>query len=100
MGIKVKLTEGDFHSHLKARMMQRGITKEEIEKTLTEGWEANDVKIGTVGKVFVFPYNNYWEGKFYEEKEVSVYYKYIRDSLVLLTVKAKYGKEFSKRRMI
>jgi len=46
----------------------------------------------------VLPYNNVWEGKFFDEKEVSVYYKLINDNIVLLTVKAKYGKEFPKKR--
>ena len=33
-----------------------------------------------------------WEGKLFEEKEVSVYYKVINDTMVLLTAKARYGK--------
>jgi len=96
MRIKTKLNDDDFHPHIKTRMLQRGITKEEIEKTLTEGWDADDAKPGTYGKVFVFPYNNRWEGEFFEEKEVRVYYKFIDNSFVLLTTKARYGK-FSKR---
>jgi len=43
-------------------MMQRGITIDEIETALNEGWEAIDAKEGTEGKVFVFPFNDYWEG--------------------------------------
>ena len=38
-------------------MLQRGITKEEIEKTLVRGWNTDDAKSRTFGKVFVFPYN-------------------------------------------
>ena len=75
-------------------MSQRGITQEEIERTLNEGWEATDAKPGTLGKVMVFPYGAEWEGQFYEEKEVSVYYKSVGEHLVLLTVKARYGKDF------
>ena len=33
-----------------------------------------------------------WEGEFFEEKEVTVYYKIKSDKLILLTVKARYGK--------
>ena len=51
-------------------------------------------KPGTIGKVFVFQYNEMWEGKFFEEKEVSVYYKMVNDTMMLLTVKARYGKGF------
>ena len=32
----------------------------------------------------------------YDEKEVSVYYKLINDDIMLLTVKARYGKDFSR----
>ena len=34
MGKEVKLSEADIHPHLRARMLQRGVTKEEIEETL------------------------------------------------------------------
>ena len=95
MKIKRELKEDDFHSHIKARMLQRGITKEEVEKTLAKGQATKDAKPGTFGKALVFPYNNEWEGKFFEEKEVRVYYKLINDNFVLLTVKGRYGK-FSK----
>jgi hypothetical protein len=40
----------------------------------------------------VFPYNAEWEGHFYEQKEVTVYYKVIGGHVIPLTVKARYGK--------
>lgn len=92
----IKVLDTDLHPHLKARMLQRGITKEEIETVLNNGWDATDTKPGTIGKVFVFQYNEMWEGKFFEEKEVSVYYKMVNDTMMLLTVKARYGKGFLK----
>ena len=73
--IKTRLDDYDLHPHLRARMFQRGVTKGEIEATLREGWEADDAKPRTLGKVSVFPYNDNWEGQFFEEKEVRVYYK-------------------------
>jgi len=82
-----------LHHHIRARMEQRGITVQEIETTINEGWNASDTKAGTTGKVFVFPFNAYWEQKYFEEKEVTVYYKE-KDKVVLLTVKARYGKGF------
>jgi hypothetical protein len=94
----IKISDADIHSHLKARMAQRGITRDEIETTLNEGWNAKDAKPGTIGKVFVFSYNKIWEGKLFDEKEVSVYYKIVSDSMMLLTVKARYGKDFLKER--
>ena len=60
------------------------------------GWKAEDAKEGTQGKTHVFPYNDVWCGRFFEEKEVTVYYKLIGENLVILTVKARYGKFFPK----
>lgn len=93
---KIKVSDEDLHPHLLARMHQRGITKNEIEKTLNEGWVADDAKPGTFGRTFVFTYKNYWEGKYFEEKEVTVYFKYVNTKLIILTAKARYGK-FSKK---
>ena len=59
-------------------------------------WEADDAKSGTLGKAFVFSYKRDWEGKYFEEKEVRVYYKPVNDEFTLLTVKARYGKDFQK----
>ncbi|MGC8890913.1 MAG: hypothetical protein ACP5PC_09550 [bacterium] len=59
MKIKTKICDEDLHPHIRMRMLQRGVTKEEIEETLTKGWEANDSKSGTFGKVFVFSYLYY-----------------------------------------
>jgi len=94
---RIHVTEADLHPHLRARMHQRGITREEIERTLNEGWEASDAKPGTLGKVFVFPYRMEWEGQFYEEKEVTVYYKLTPEGTILLTAIARYGKGFPRR---
>lgn len=93
----VEIHKEDLHPHLKARMSQRGVTQQEIQETVKLGAVAIDAKSGTLGKVMVFPYAQEWEGKFYEEKEVTVYYKMVGKQLVLLTVKARYGKGFSQR---
>ena len=61
---------------------------------LNKGWEASDARPSMFGKVMVFPYHEKWEGQVYEEKEVTVYYKLADGNLVLLTVKARYGKNF------
>ena len=47
-----------------------------------------------LGRVMVFPYETEWEGQFYQEKEVTVYYKVTDKGLILLTVKARYGQSF------
>jgi hypothetical protein len=79
-------------------MSQRGVTRAEIEQTLNRGWRATDAKPGTLGKTMVFSYDRAeWEGDFYQEKEVTVYYKRAEGEIVLLTVKARYGQEFPRR---
>ena len=75
-------------------MLQRGTTEEEIEHALREGWSALDAKAGTEGRVFIFPYEAEWEGQFFEEKEITVYYKMIGGNRLLLTAKARYGSGF------
>ncbi|MEW6103201.1 MAG: DUF4258 domain-containing protein [bacterium] len=93
----IRLEDKDFHHHIKARMNQRGITKEEVELTINEGYDADDAKEGIYGKMLIFPYNDRWEGRFFEEKEVRVYYRLENDNFILLTVKARYGSEFQRR---
>lgn len=96
---KIDLTDADFHQHITSRMSQRGISREEIQTTLNEGRNAEDCKSGTYGKVMCFQYQNEWEGKYFEEKEVTIYYKIKDDRIILLTVKARYG-QFKKGGMI
>jgi hypothetical protein len=93
-GQRFRIAQADLHAHLRARMHQRGVTREEIERALNEGWEAADAKPGTPGKVMVFPYEAEWQGQFYQEKEVTVYYKVTDESIILLTVKTRCGRGF------
>ena len=97
MESKIEIRESDLHHHLRARMQQRGVSKDEMEITINQGWNADDAKEGTIGKGYVFTYNANWEGKYFEEKEVTVYYKHKDEKLILLTAKARYGRSFSKR---
>jgi hypothetical protein len=77
-------------------MHQRGVTMAELEETLNHGWQADDAKPGTMGRVMVFDYGAEWEGQYYQEKEVTVYYKITEAGAILLTVKARYGHGFSR----
>jgi hypothetical protein len=92
----IKIKDSDLHPHITGRVLQRGISITEIEETLNKGWDAVDAVEGTAGKVAVFDYNEEWEGKFFEEKEVTVYYKFKGTQVILLTAKARYGKDFRK----
>jgi len=75
-------------------MEQRGITEEEVRKTLREGWDTRDAKPGSEGRILVFTYDAVWERTHYEEKEVTVYFKLEDEQLVLLTTIARYGNNF------
>ena len=77
-------------------MIERGVTLDEINATLKDGWLAKDSKQGTYGKVWVFAYGREWIGRVFAEKEVSVYYKLEGDNLIVLTVKARYGDNFER----
>lgn len=90
----IRLTEDDLHPHLRRRMAQRGVSVDELEKVLNNGWEASDAKPGTEGKVLVFPHSAEPHEGFYSEKEVTAYYKHVEGQLIVLTVKARYGQLF------
>ncbi len=94
----IKLTTPDIHHHLEMRMRQRGITLNEIAETVNTGWAVEDAKEGTLGKTLIFQYNALWEGKLYEQKEVTVYYKYKDERIILLTAMARYGSGFRKNK--
>ncbi len=97
MNPNFEIKESDIHPHIQARMQERGISIKEIEETLNRGWDADDAQGGTFGKTFIFTYNSEWEGKIFEQKEVTVYYKYRAEKFVLLSAKARYGKGFLRK---
>ncbi len=89
------VSQEDLHPHIRKRMRQRGVTFDEIADALASGAISMDAKPGTFAKMKVFPYNKEWEETFYQEKEVTVFYKFVEDyGLVLLTVIARYGQNF------
>jgi len=97
MSGEIQISKADLHPHLESRMNQRGVTFEEVKQVMAEGGEAVESKPGTLGKVLVFPYGSKWEGRYYEEKEVTVYYKNKEGhGVILLTVIARYGQTFSR----
>ena len=86
------LTDDHFHPHLRRRMEQRGITEEEV--TVRRGWNSGDEKPGTHGRTLVFTHDARWEKTYYEEKEVTVYFKVNDDDFILLTAISRYGSDF------
>lgn len=76
-------------------MLQRGVNLPEITTTMERGWPATDAKAGTEGRVYVFEFDAEWEGRYFEEKELTVYFKETdAGETILLTVKARYGMGF------
>lgn len=75
-------------------MEQRGITENEVREVFRGGWPASNAKPGTHGRTLVFAYEAQWEGAYYEEKEVTVYFKKEDEDLVLLPAIARYGNDF------
>jgi hypothetical protein len=47
-------TDKHFHSRLRRRLEQRGITKDEGRKTVQQGWKSRDAKTDTHGRTLVF----------------------------------------------
>lgn len=86
----------DFHDHIRKRLITRGISESEVRSVLEHGWPGTDAQPSTGCRVLVFPYNDTWEGRHHQEKEVTVYFKVVNDALVLLTAKARYGSNFPK----
>ena len=95
-----RLTERDIHPHLRSRMEMRGVSLDDVNITLANGWLAVDSAPGTEGRTWVFDFGGVWEGKFYAEKEVTVYFKRVDLRIVPLTAKARYGANFPRLRGI
>jgi hypothetical protein len=83
----------NFHEHIRKRLTTRGISEAEVRSVLEHGWPGTDAQPSTGCLVLVFPFNATWEGRHYEEKEVTVF-KVVNDELLLLTAKARYGFNF------
>lgn len=87
----------DFHEHIRKRLITRGISEAEVRSVLEHGWPGTDAQRSTGCRVLVFPFNADWEGRHYQEKQVTVYFKVVKDEVVLLTAKARYGSNFPRR---
>jgi hypothetical protein len=64
---------------------------------LEAGWPCLDAQPGTECRTLVFTFRGEWEGRWYEEKEVTVYFKHVNGALILLTAKARYGSKFPRQ---
>lgn len=65
----------DFHEHIRKRLIARNISESEVRSALEHGWPGTDAQPSTGCRVLEFPFNASWEGRHYQEKEVTVYFQ-------------------------
>jgi hypothetical protein len=83
-----------FHDHIRNRMRRRGVSEAEVEHTLRHGWQCGDAAGGRDCRTFVFALEAVYDGRWYAEKEVTVYYTQQAGETILVTVKSRYGSGF------
>lgn len=75
-----------FHRHARARMAERGTTKEEVAAAVEEG-ERFDAKFGRVGFRRNFAFDSEWRGKYYTVKQVEAFaFERARDWLIISVI--------------
>lgn len=80
-----------FIDHARRRMPERGVSEDEVREVLARGQPA-EARGGRQALELVFPYNTYWQGRFYEQKRVRVVYAEEGPDQVVITVYAYYGR--------
>jgi hypothetical protein len=81
----------EIASHTLQRAAERGATEAEIIEVLENGISILS-KYGRYGKSKVFPFNNFRNKKYYQEKKLEVYYIIEQQNLITVTVYVFYGK--------
>jgi hypothetical protein len=78
-----------IHPHARLRMVERGITEEEIIQTIDTG-ERFAAKYGRQGFRREFIFGKAWQGKSYAMKQIEVYAVVENEEHVVITALAKY----------
>ena len=78
-------------SHARARAEERGVSESEIKQTVLGGIEFA-AKAGRKAKEKIFGYHREWLGREYEQKKVQVIYLETGEEIIVITVKAFYGR--------
>jgi len=78
-----------IHPHAKERMFERGAAEEEIIATIKNG-ESFLARHDRVGFRRNFIFNDYWNKKYYKNKQLEVISKKENDDWLVLTVIVKY----------
>jgi hypothetical protein len=84
--MKVKIDE-----HAKERADERGASEDDIYETLRSG---NVIIVQGIrsAKEKIYDFNQEWNGKLYEQKQVRVIYLVEENTMIVITVVVKYGK--------
>jgi len=77
--------------HARRRMPERGVSDGEVREVLARGRPA-EARGGRQALELVFAYNNYWQGRFYEQKKVRIIYVEEGADQVVITIYAYYGR--------
>ena len=77
--------------HARRRMPERGVSEGEVQEVLARGQPA-EARGGRQALELVFAYNNYWQGRFYQQKKVKIIYVEEGADQVVITIYAYYGR--------
>jgi radical SAM superfamily enzyme YgiQ (UPF0313 family) len=76
--------------HARRRMPERGVSEDEVREVLARGRPA-EARGGRQAVELVFPYNSFWQGRFYEQKKVKIIYVEEGADQIVIIVYAYYG---------
>lgn len=76
--------------HAKKRALERGASEDEVYDTLKTG-KTITAKSDRLAKEKIYTFNEKWNGKFYEQKQVKVIYIVEGTTTIVITVVVKYG---------
>lgn len=78
-----------IHPHAKERMAERGATEDEVSFTLRKGFLL-PARFGRRKHWATFPFERYWQEKFYRFKQIEVYSVDEGEDVIVITVVVKY----------
>jgi hypothetical protein len=78
-----------FPEHALERMEERGTSRHEVRTTIREG-EASDARHGRTEFTCTFPFEDEWNGTYYENKELTVYAADDGGDWIVVTVISRY----------
>jgi hypothetical protein len=78
-----------LHGHALARMLERGVSEEEVAATVREG-ERFGAKLGREGFRRNFTFDGLWRGRCYRMKQVEVFAIWEDEDWLVISLIAKY----------